>query len=456
MHVGERAIFIDMTTSYQERGRHPHGSTRVERGLVLACAGLNEGKLRFCRFNALTGDFIELPRDEAIAIAAAPTLAEARREPRSRWRRSRLLQVGKDLEGAFRTKLRDPIRSRLVDLARRVRPSADAAARPSASPFPPGSVLVLPGELQRHDFRALVRIKRERALDLVVVHHDLLGVLPKGDPRLHDPSRFDLPGSDFSIREAALIVANSKVSKDILLASCAERGLRGPPAEVLRLGHDIPGVRLAPEPVPGLTPGRFVLAVGDHSPRKNFALLIDVWEDMLARRTDQGMRLVLVGKIAQLGTALVDRVNASPALKSAVLFLPNVDDRGLQWLYANCRFTAFPSRLEGFGLPAAESLGAGKVCVASNTSAIPEATQGVAILFDPDDRAGWVAAIERLIADEGHLRDEEARIKRDYRPVTWRDTAEDMLAAIARWLPERRMHDMSTAPSNAEATALTS
>ena len=425
-----------MTTTYQEQGRHPHGTTRVERGLIAALAAMGRQDIRFCRFNALTGAFVEIPAAEAARIAAAPTRSEARREPRSKWRSNRLLQLGKDLEGAFRTKIRDPVQSRLLDMVRRSSDRGDQAAQAVAPLFAPDSVLILPSELQRQDFRILVRLKRELGLDLVFLHYDLLGVLAKGDPRLNDADSVDLPGSDFATREASLLLSISHVSKDILVASRAERELPCPPIEVIRLGHDIPATVDAGASVAGLTAGQFVLAVGDHSPRKNFGLLIDVWEDMLARGTDGGSKLVLVGRIAHLGTALVERVRAKPALAAAVMFLPNVPDGGLYWLYANCRFTAFPSRLEGFGLPAAESLGFGKPCVASNATAIPEATQGAAILLDPDDRPAWRAAIERLLSDDGYLHEQEQRVKRDYRLITWRDTANDALAAISAWLPD--------------------
>jgi glycosyltransferase involved in cell wall biosynthesis len=93
----------------------------------------------------------------------------------------------------------------------------------------------------------------------------------------------------------------------------------------------------------------------------------------------------------------------------------------------NCRFTVFPSFLEGFGLPVAESLGLGKVCVASSSSAIPEAAQGKAILLSPHDVQSWISTIGDLIGNDQRLGELEQGIARDYRPLTWLDTTARIL-----------------------------
>ena len=52
-----------------------------------------------------------------------------------------------------------------------------------------------------------------------------------------------------------------------------------------------------------------------------------------------------------------------------------------------------------------------------------------------DDRPAWRAAIEQLLSDDAYLREQELRVKSDYRLITWRDSAHDVLAAIATRLP---------------------
>jgi glycosyltransferase involved in cell wall biosynthesis len=189
-------------------------------------------------------------------------------------------------------------------------------------------------------------------------------------------------------------------------------------------------------PVPGLSPGKFVLAVGEVSARKNVALLVAVWRDLVRRKADRGVKLVVAGIVHTAGTPLVREVGDDPELANAVCFLPNAGDGELRWLYANCRFTAFPSRLEGFGLPVAESLAFGKVCVASNAAAVPEASQGSGIHLHPDDMQAWTQTIEQLIGDDEALRRAEQAIAERYVAVSWEDTAEDVLAAIEAVVPK--------------------
>ena len=54
-----------------------------------------------------------------------------------------------------------------------------------------------------------------------------------------------------------------------------------------------------------------------------------------------------------------------------------------------------PSRLEGFGLTAAESMALGTPVIASNNSALPETLGGAGILVDPSDAPALADAVGR-------------------------------------------------------------
>jgi glycosyltransferase involved in cell wall biosynthesis len=192
-----------------------------------------------------------------------------------------------------------------------------------------------------------------------------------------------------------------------------------------------------------------VVTVGDVVERKNHALLVAVWSQLIAAGSPEVPCLVVAGRIGPDQVSLVQRVQRSPSLRARVRFMPNVSDETLTWLYGNCRFTLFPSRREGFGLPVAESLAFGKLCVASSAEAIPEASQDLAIHLDPGDEPGWRTTIARLLADPGELADREARIRRRFRRSTWRDTAADMLAAVHAHLEVER--PSATAPATETA-----
>jgi glycosyltransferase involved in cell wall biosynthesis len=83
---------------------------------------------------------------------------------------------------------------------------------------------------------------------------------------------------------------------------------------------------------------------------------------------------------------------------------------------------------EGWGLPVVESLALGKPCICSTAPAVVEAAQGMAPALDPLDTPAWVAAIERLWSDNALREDTALRLRRDYRPETWQNHGEHMLA----------------------------
>ncbi len=392
-------LWVDLTTSWEERGRIAHGTTRVERGIVGAFAALGDPGIGFVAFDRASQRFRPITPEAIPAIVAGPVAGNRDRQRAGVWRRR--------VWG---------MQARLARLWPR-RPPPDGAP----DPFADGDQLLLSGEHSRHDFAGLLARKRAKRLGLAFVMFDLLHVLPDGDARLADPDATDLPQTDFIAREADIVLPISRFSAAEFRAHLARRGVPGPPIHPIRLAGAIPSFGGRPMAV---APG-FVLCVGDVVARKNHALLVRVW----AALGQAAPPLLIVGRIDLEGNALVDQVRRDPALRPRIRFLPNLDDDALVWLYRHCRFTVFPSRLEGFGLPVAESLAYGKVCVASSAAAIPEAGQGCTISLDPDDSAAWAACIRALARDDRALAEAEAAI-RAFRPVAWSDTVSDLRAVL--------------------------
>ncbi|MFD2183772.1 glycosyltransferase family 4 protein [Rhodoplanes azumiensis] len=420
-------LFVDLTTAFQERGRIAHGTVRVERELVGALAEraiAGRDDLRFCRFDPAAHRFVAVTAEEALAVARAATEPERRRTLRPAWRSHPLLQLGRRLERFVRTEIRDRFRRRRRAVVAAVAPIAGAAEI-----FPAGAWLLLPGELQRQDFAYLIALRRRLGLRLATVFYDLLGTLPPGDPRIDDPDAADIPSSEFILRHAALVLSISQFSADTLAAHAAQRGMAMPPLSVIRLGHRLGPPEPDLPPVDGLPSGGYVLTVGDVTGRKNHRLLTDIWGTLARARAGRVPPLVIAGRIGRDGAPLVAAVTADRDAAPVVRFLSNVDDRQLRWLYANCRFTVFPSISEGFGLPVVESQALGKACLASTATAIPEASQGAALHLDPTDVAAWRRAIETLLDDDAALARAEATIAEKFRLVGWDDTAADVLAA---------------------------
>ncbi len=157
----------------------------------------------------------------------------------------------------------------------------------------------------------------------------------------------------------------------------------------------------------------YALAIGRSQKYKNVALLLE-----LAPLLDaMGIDLWMAGDI-DLGAA---------PLPPNLRMLGRISDDDFAKALQGALCFLFPSRIEGFGLPAVEAMTWGCPVVASTAPCLPEVCGDAALYADPDDVVGWAQAVRRLRDDPG-LRRRTARAGRTQaRRYTWRGIAETYL-----------------------------
>ncbi|KQO54502.1 glycosyltransferase family 4 protein [Sphingomonas sp. Leaf257] len=136
----------------------------------------------------------------------------------------------------------------------------------------------------------------------------------------------------------------------------------------------------------------FLLAVGSHSPHKNFTALVRAAE----RLGDVPFRFVMAG-------GADPRVHASvpEALASGnVVHVGGVSDAELYALYGRAAGYVHPAYYEGFGLPPLEAMALGCPVLTSRAASLPEVCGDAAEYFDPFDGDTIAAAIRRFMADD--------------------------------------------------------
>lgn len=190
---------------------------------------------------------------------------------------------------------------------------------------------------------------------------------------------------------------------------------------------------VAPAPIlpANLTPGGYALFVSTVEARKNHVLAFRAWRRLLQELPpDQVPTLVFAGRIGWMIDDLMRQIENAAHLNGKLVMVENPDDATLAALYAGARFTLFPSLYEGWGLPVSESLAFGKVCLASNAAAVPEAGGAFCLYHDPDSVTEAAALYRRAITEQGLIEALEARIRSEYRPVPWSSTARAVLDAL--------------------------
>jgi hypothetical protein len=238
-------------------------------------------------------------------------------------------------------------------------------------------------------------------------------------------SRF-LRFAELAARRASLVLSISRTTSEDFAEFAAAVGADPGRMEVIHLGASSPALQdRQPAGMPeDLLSHGYVLSVGTNV-RKNHQLLYQLWRRFAEEGRDRVPRLVLVGWHGWLTDDLLIQIRTDPKVRDSIIVLNSVDDAELSWLYGHAKFTLYPSFYEGWGLPIVESLQHGKPCLASNTSSMPEASQGLATHLDPLDFMTWRREILRRFEDPSVLVSETEWIRARFRPRSWQDFSND-------------------------------
>ncbi|WP_374431844.1 glycosyltransferase [Ideonella dechloratans] len=202
------------------------------------------------------------------------------------------------------------------------------------------------------------------------------------------------------------------------------------PITKIRFGSNVESNSVEEGDLPGgLRRGEYLLCVGRIDVSKNQALLLEAWLDLVGAGRQSGKKLVFVGTLNGRYTDFKQQMARCAPEVGNYLVLERVSDAQLALLYSACYFTVFPSRAEGYGLPVAESLGAGKLCVASNATSIPEVAGDLADYFDPWKKSQIREKLEYYLEHSEDVRSKEGQIMKRPR-YRWDEATSDFLASV--------------------------
>ena len=253
---------------------------------------------------------------------------------------------------------------------------------------------------------------------LVVTVHDLAFI--------RHPEFFTAHGNKVFARSmrilkdhASLLLCSSMATyRDCLYAGFEEWRLRHVPLGVTT--HDVSDADRHRVRTAYSLPDDFVLFVGTLEPRKNLARLIEALSSM-----DDAPPLVVVG--------MEGWGDAAPLSGHDVRFTGFVPSEDLPALYNLCSVFAFPSIMEGYGLPVIEAMAHGAPVVTSRGTSTEEVAGGAALLVDPLEVSSIAAGLREALMS----RDQWITRSRDRAAqVPWSETARLTFSAYSELVDE--------------------
>ena len=171
-------------------------------------------------------------------------------------------------------------------------------------------------------------------------------------------------------------------------------------------------------------PERYVLFVGNRGQYKDANVLFDAFAT-IARDHDD-LQLLCVGG-SGLRTSEITRLNDLRIRhKVSQRYLP---DEQMVSAYAHAEVFVFPSRFEGFGLPALEAMATGTPALLAQATSLPEVGGDAAMYFSPGDSRDLADQL-RVLVENKDLRAQLATQGIHHAAgFTWASTAQQMAAA---------------------------
>ncbi|GAP38640.1 glycosyltransferase [Piscinibacter sakaiensis] len=223
-----------------------------------------------------------------------------------------------------------------------------------------------------------------------------------------------------AFRCADLVLCNSRHTRDTLQRTLQHRDIRSLPLFGANLAPGS-GAARPPRPAPGtevrlFTCGRFTRSKALHQ-------LLDA-AGRVPLPKDGRLSITLAGLLPHSDGDYVAALQAQAASlppQVTVRFLFDLPEQGVREQMAAADVFVLPSLHEGFGMPLVEALSHGLPVVASDSSALPEVSEGLALHHAAGDVAALAAALGRQIAalKEGKVACQTGTLPAE----TWRQAA---------------------------------
>ena len=294
---------------------------------------------------------------------------------------------------------RDPVEA--VGLSRRqsvlrslamLRQTGVRLGQPAAKAVPADAVYVNLGQLALAVPSFFTWLQQRPDVACALMIHD---TIPLDHPELVKPA--SVAHHARMIRTAAThadcLIFSTTIAQASVTAALADLG-HDPVPTLVRSLPIAPAFAEAGGDLPELADKQYFVVVSTIEPRKNFGLLLAVWERLVETMGDQAPHLVIVGAPGLQVDRILAPLASSPRLRERVHLVSGLPSPTLARLVSGCAALLSPSLAEGFGLPLLEGIAMGVPTIASDIPSHREIGHGTTTLLATDDHLGWAAAIQ--------------------------------------------------------------
>jgi len=288
--------------------------------------------------------------------------------------------------------------------------------------------------------------------------YDLIPLrLPRWERRLRDPAaHLAYLRRLRSLARADRVIAISEATKRDAIA---QLGLAPGRVAVVPLAVDparayVPSAEQAAAARRALgVEGPYFLTIASSEPHKNLPRLLEAFAAFRSRQRDGARyRLYLVGTWMGRPQRHIEGHIARLRLGDAARHLAWVSPGRMPALYAGATALAFPSLMEGFGLPVLEAMMCETPVITSDRSSLPEVAGDAAVYVDPYDVEGIAMALLALAESPERRAELIARGRERARAFRWERVVRETVAIYREAARRAPAPDSAAArPRGAEA-----
>ena len=450
-------IWLDITTTLAW-SRPALGIVRVEAETLRYFLAAGDERVRFCRFDQETGNYVEvshevilnaLARLDAGSHEKLPTSSTELQPARTAVKRD----ARESARVSLKTRLKQVTLSVIAFLPHRYQARVQRLAysgymflrklagklphafvsnietqlvpqleyKVLAQPFNVGDTYISLGlDWDQKDLPFLYTVKKKLGLKVILFCYDIIPILMPEYCVSGVPEKFP----EYFVNVAwcsDCILSISECSRNDLKNYLESVGAPVPALGVVRLGDDLrAAITLPPSPeIAGLIQKEYILFVSTVEARKNHKILYQAYKKLLESGNKDIPLLIFVGMQGWGVDVFINSLEKDYAVHPYIHRLHHVSDSDLIHLYKNCLFTVYPSLYEGWGLPVAESLVYGKFCIASDVASIPEVGGSFIEYISPQNTDLWAERLNWYFQNRGAINERQEAVIRNYQPSTW-------------------------------------